>query len=62
MIEGSMQKAEGSRQCETCGHWRGKAYWVDGEVQRSCVKLMMLTAATYAGVSGDGCGLYEPVD
>lgn len=62
MTEDSRQKAEGSRQCQTCRHWKGKAYLVSGEVQRSCVKLRMLTAAAYAGVSGAGCGLWEPAD
>lgn len=48
------------KKCGTCANWRGKAFMVKGEVQKSCVKLRMLTAATYAGMSGQGCGLWEP--
>lgn len=45
--------------CQTCIFWHGRTYIVDGVVKRSCVRLRMLTAATFAGLSGDGCGLWR---
>ena len=45
--------------CQTCILWQGRAYLVDGVVKRSCVRLRMLTAATFAGLSGDGCGQWR---